>query len=139
MGRTIPQEVIQKRKDSYKIKPVWNKGKKMNAEFCKKASDWQKGKIISEEQKAKISASMKKVVRSEEAIKNMELARPKCGTTAKLVINLETGIFYDSIKNAWESYGLQTLTNLGRKVRGTQKNNTSFRYALSDSTIYARN
>lgn len=137
-GRIMPQEVRQKIKDTYKIKPIWNKGKKMSDEFCKNISERQKGRTIPEKQRLKISASMKNVVRSEEAVMNMKMARPECGTSAKLVVNLETGIFYDSIKNAWESYGIQTLTSLGRKIRGIQKNNTSFRYALPENNIYAQ-
>lgn len=46
----------------------------------------------------------------------------------KLLINLETGIFYNTIKEAAKTIGL-TRTGLTVKLLGYGKNNTQFRYA----------
>lgn len=47
---------------------------------------------------------------------------------AKLVIDLETGIFYDCIKEAAIARGLNQNT-LSDRLKGRKKNNTSIRYA----------
>lgn len=56
--------------------------------------------------------------------------RPVYGTSARLIINTDNGIFYDSIKTAWESYGRKVaLSHFGEKIRGNQRNYTPFVYA----------
>jgi 5-methylcytosine-specific restriction endonuclease McrBC GTP-binding regulatory subunit McrB len=47
---------------------------------------------------------------------------------AKIVINLESGIFYESCKEASEIYGYNHST-LKSKLNGINKNNTSLIYA----------
>lgn len=42
------------------------------------------------------------------------------------VINLETGIFYSTVKEAWQSYGRQGFHNMVAKLQGNRTNDTSY-------------
>ena len=50
-------------------------------------------------------------------------------THNKLVLNTETGIFYNSVKEAAEYYNRYCRSYLAYKLRGDIKNNTPFVYA----------
>jgi len=50
-------------------------------------------------------------------------------THSRLVLNTETGIFYNSVKEAAEYYNRYCRSNLAYKLRGDIKNNTPFIYA----------
>ena len=50
-------------------------------------------------------------------------------THNKLVLNTESGIFYDSVKEAAEYYNRYSRSNLAYKLRGVITNNTPFIYA----------
>lgn len=70
----------------------------------------------------------KGIVRSKETL--LKFSNAKLGNKnakAKLVINIETGIIYDSLKEAAISMSL-SFHSLYKKLIGTNKNNTQFRY-----------
>lgn len=78
------------------------------------------------ETKAKISEQHKGMKYSEETNKKKGSVGTKNGW-AKTVLNLETGIFYDCVREAAESIGANHRT-LANKLRGSKRNNTSFIY-----------
>lgn len=70
----------------------------------------------------------KGIVRSKETL--LKFSNAKLGNKnakSKLVINIETGIIYDSLKEAAISMSL-SFHSLYKKLIGTNKNNTQFRY-----------
>jgi len=70
----------------------------------------------------------KGIVRSKETL--LKFSNAKLGNKnakSKLVINIETGIIYDSLKEAAISMSL-SFHSLYKKIIGTNKNNTPFRY-----------
>lgn len=89
------------------------KGKKLSAETKQLISKAQTGKRPSEATKAKMSAS--------------STVRGKVNCQAKLVINLETGIFYDSATAAAMSINL-SISTLSDRLCGRRKNKTSLSY-----------
>ena len=83
------------------------------------------GKNLSKEH-IKILKSYK---HTEEAICKISLrSSGENNPNAKLVLNLETGIFYGCVKDAAETINLKPNT-LKQKLNGKRKNNTYFIYA----------
>jgi len=67
-----------------------------------------------------------------QALKKMSIAAKKrtgsLNSVSKLLINIENGIFYESITEASKAYGIST-SMLSFKLSGKFKNNTPLRYA----------
>lgn len=90
-----------------------------------------RGRVFSDESLKKMSNSMMGIKNhrygkhfSEETRRRMS-----CNSgMAKVIINIETGIFYDSITNAAASVN-KRQQYLQRKLSGVRRNNTMFRYA----------
>jgi hypothetical protein len=70
------------------------------------------------------------------AISNLEVVTQKqnidhsCenGVNGRLVLNLQNGVYHNTIKEAAESFGM-SCDSLGRRLRGNIKNNTPFTFA----------
>lgn len=92
-----------------------NAGKLVSDETRRKSSISHKGKRLSEEQKKKISLSNKGKVRPYDTKKK------------KIILNLETGIFYLGLSEV-SSVSDYSIKDLSRKLNGSRKNNTSFIY-----------
>lgn len=105
-----------------------------NAMFGKKQSE-----------KAKLKMSLKKQNLSEESRKNYSISaknrdksfyeklsiinKGKLPTNCKIVLNLETGIFYNSVTEASKTFSKgQGSKTLAPKLSGLRKNNTNFIY-----------
>jgi len=96
-------------------------GTKMSEETKLKLSVARKGKKLSKEHVRKMSLSKKGVKQSAEHIR-------KCASGhCKLVLDISTGIFYKSLKEAAFTFNLNNGT-LGFRLRGGLKNNTSLIY-----------
>lgn len=107
-----------------------------------KVINTHKGKVLSKETRELISKSNTGKVRSEQARLNMSrahLGKPLTESQkrnqslemlernpfGKIVLNLETGIYFDSGIQAAKAHGLHAV-GLNRKLRGERKNNTQF-------------
>lgn len=110
-------------------------GKKHTEESKLKISNSLKGRksrlgaILSNETKKKIGTSNKGKKRSDETKLKMSLSRkniPRLYSVnrEKLILDLSTGIFYDSIVESANVFGLKTST-LGNYLRGKRKNITN--------------
>lgn len=103
-------------------------GKKHSEETRQKMSKSQKEKSpISEETRLKMSKAQKGKKMPKEAIDAIQKARKiireeKGFLYGKLVLSLETGIFYNSVKEAAEAYGVKKDT-FGAYLRGDIKTN----------------
>lgn len=85
---------------------------------------------VTQETRRKISEANKGNKHTEESKKKMSESRNRGGNPrAKMVLNLETGIYYDCIKDASESITHYKYTTLKSKINGNTENNTSFIYA----------
>ena len=106
-GKRLPKETIERISQSNKGRSVWNQGKKgvYSDETLKKMSDGKKGCIAWN--------------------KGMKNVNGK--GLAKLVIDFNTGIFYESAKEASIAKGLKHTT-LKSQLNGTNKNKTSMMY-----------
>ena len=107
-GKAHPKHLIEQIRLKNIGKKAWNKGKKnvYTIEQLKKMSEAQKGKFAWNKGKKNVNGL----------------------GMAKIVINLESGIFYESCKEASEIYGYNHST-LKSKLNGINKNNTSLIYA----------
>jgi len=112
----------------------------LNCILTKTDSKSGKGKPISDKQKKQISKVHKGKVLSQETIKKIKLARSKQIITeehkrrisensgsARIVLDLNTGVFYNSAKELAVLYGLKPNSVVCRLI-GKVKNNTSFIY-----------
>jgi len=106
-------------------------GKKLSNESIAKMvakkkgiSSWNKGKkgIYSEETLKKMSDSKKGSIAWNKGLKNVNGKG-----LAKLVMDFNTGIFYESAKEASLAIGLKHTT-LKSKLNGSNKNETSYKY-----------
>ena len=93
------------------------KGKKMPEDSKKKLSESRKGIIFSKEHKLKMSISSKGKKKSKETIKERY----------KIILNLETGIFYYGQKEASESICIK-IGKLNACLNGYNPNKTPFIY-----------
>lgn len=104
-----------------------SKGMKHTSETKLKISQWQIGKIVSNETKLKISNSHKGK-QTTLGRKHSEETKRKIGDKSqKIIINIETGIFYFGIQEVSLIYKINHST-LRNKLNGSTKNNTNFRY-----------
>lgn len=88
------------------------------------------GAVVSEETKAKISASNKGKKATDEAKKKMSENRRLGGNVhAKIVLNIESGVYFGCGKEAWMSQTKYAYSTLKGKLNGSLKiNDTPFRY-----------
>lgn len=115
------QEIKDKKSKALKGRIPWNKGLKTPLETIEKmrissipASILRRGRKASEETRKKLSIAHK--------------GRP-C-PTRKLVLNTQTGIFYDSADLAYNSVNLKfKIGAFTKRLHGETKNNTPFIYA----------
>jgi hypothetical protein len=107
-GKSHPKELIEQIRLKNIGRVSWNKGKKgvYTDSQLKKMSEIKKGKTPWNLGKRGVNGMGK----------------------AKIVLNLDNGIFYDSCKEASLLYGLPHST-LKCKLNGSMKNNTNFIYA----------
>jgi hypothetical protein len=133
-GKSHPKELIEQIRLKNIGRVSWNKGKKgvytdsqlkKMSEIKKGKTPWNKGVSHSEETKKIISAN-----RISKNITPWNLGKRGVNGMgkAKIVLNLDNGIFYDSCKEASLLYGLPHST-LKCKLNGSMKNNTNFIYA----------
>jgi len=90
------------------------------------------GRKHTEETKAKMRASMKGIHKGKTPWnKGKSYFNGADNPRSRMVVNLETGIFYDTIKSAAESIGIsdRTLRNKLNPNQPEKKNNTSLIYA----------
>lgn len=132
-GKKLSPEAIEKSRLKRLGQTAWNKGKKgiYSEESLKKMSEMQKGKPAwnkgiprTEEEKRKASSTR--------LLKNIPAwNKGKKGVNgsgqAKIVLNFENGVFYDSCKEASLIYGFRHSTLKG-KLNGSSKNNTNLIY-----------
>jgi hypothetical protein len=104
-GRVFSEETRIKMSNSFK-------GKFVSDETRLKLSELNKGKLLSEETKKKISKAIKGGL----------------NPNAKIVLDLQTGIFYDCTKEAAITIGV-TRRGLSRMLSGGSKNKTTMIYA----------
>ncbi len=126
-GRVVSEETRLKLSLNAKGKPSPNKGKKVAPEIVQK----QRIKLI---EGGKVKGPNNPFYGKTHSEANLSKMRGKSkgvgglNNTAKLVINTETGMFYDCIKDAAESILLKPYV-LSKMLRGDRKNKTSFIYA----------
>jgi group I intron endonuclease len=113
-----------------------HKGKKLSEEHKRKISDGQKGRIPSEETRKKIGEKHKNKIVSKESRLKMSESQKKLNQSgyinpsSKMVIDLETGFIYNSIREAWEhnkDYIKIKLNSFTCKLAGANKNKTKFK------------
>jgi group I intron endonuclease len=113
-----------------------NTGRKHSKETKEKISMSQKGKIISEESRKKISESAKgRVISEETRIKLSESSKARSAYSIenmavlkrKLILNTQTGIFYNGLKEASECECIK-LGTLKTYMIGIRKNKTDLIY-----------
>jgi len=104
-------------------------GKKMSAETRRKVSEAGRGRVTSAETKIKLSKAGIGRKHSDETKMKLSIAhKGNDNGRSKLIINTETGIFYDSIKIAARSVKTSPTT-LSYKLNGIRRNNTSLTFA----------
>ena len=106
------------------------KGRKMSKETKLKLSKAHTGKKLSEIHKEKLRLSL--IGRKGHTKKATEETKEKCRLNStnhlsKIVLDLNTGIFYNSAKEVSDLYSFKQST-FRCKLNGTNKNNTSFSY-----------
>lgn len=114
----------EKTKQKMSGRTPWNKGKKCTEEVRKKLIESHKGIIPSEEARKKRSLALKGRTLSEAQKKMLSAIMKECHPAQRAVINTEYGIFYNSIKSAFASYG-QNITFKVFKNR-LEKNKLNF-------------
>lgn len=105
-----------------KVNAPWNKGKKMPEEQRKKMAR-RIGKKLSEEQKIKLRGWR----HTKEAKLKIGSASKGNSYPSKIVLNTETGIFYDSAIEAAESINMPYST-FAKNLSGWKRNETSYIY-----------
>lgn len=119
LGRKHTPESIEKCRVSKLGNPSFT-GKKHKPETLLKMSKAQKGKIISNESKEKRRQTLASRSPTEKEI-NSRLNNP----SSKLVLNLETGIYYNSVKEA-QRYSTYPRNILQSMLSGQQINKSSY-------------
>jgi hypothetical protein len=111
-GKKHSDKTKKKISDSKKGTQAWNKGL---IGFCK-------GKILSEETKKKMSEKGKGRKLSEQS--KRKISENNINKNVKLVLNTESGVFHNSLKEACEVYNIKP-SHLSNMLRGYRKNKTS--------------
>lgn len=102
-----------------------NSPKQRSEETKKKIGDFNRNKKRSEDICLKISQSRKGIKFSESHKKNIRISKTgQNNKRSKLVLDLSTGVFYDSIAEAGKTYSIDSRT-LSRYLNGTRKNITN--------------
>jgi len=128
-------EIERKWQDHYNATSNEN----LNCILTKTDSKSGVGKSISEKQKAQISLVHKGKVYSQETRNKIKLARSKQIITeehkrkiseggGRLVLNVESGVFHNSAKEASETYGIKHNSFICRLI-GKVRNNSNLIYA----------
>jgi group I intron endonuclease len=121
------------------------KGVKKSQESIDKVIQKITGRKLSEEHKNKIGKahlgrknSIETIIKMKNAHSNVSVeTRQKMrnaqingkGSNAKIVLNLENGVFYETIKDAWKSYGVKSMGNFQKRLSKGHKNDILFRLA----------
>lgn len=138
-GKPFSEVGKAKLKEYYKTNSVWNKGMKMPSWIVEKSRQAQLklGRKLSPEQRQQISDRNKGYKPTEEAKQKLRDRRKISHPCQRLVINIETGIFYKSIKEAHAAYGKKMkLTHFGGRMRGHELNETPFRFCDEDGNLF---
>jgi group I intron endonuclease len=128
-----------KMSDETIFKMVNNRSYKVSEEYKQKVSLFFKGKKLSQEQKTKISISNTGQKRTEKTkskiseswnVNSKERIQKMIdnNTNRKIVLDLYTGVYYNSLKELCEINNFNNL-NTSRKLSGYSKNTTNFIYA----------
>lgn len=113
-----------------------NYGKKLSEETKERIGNSNRGKKYSEEYKLFISKSRKGSIPWNKKVSMTDKQKENLGThqktrathsKSKLILDLQTGIFYDCIKDAAEAYGYVYRT-LCQRLDGTVRNKTNLVY-----------
>ena len=96
-----------------------NKGKKHTEEYKLKMSELKKGSIVTTETRLKISEKAKGRIKTDEHLNNIRLAK------TKIILDVQTGIYYQGLKEVSELFDISYST-LKKRMYGILKNNTSF-------------
>lgn len=107
--------------DSKNKMRIAQKGRVISFETRKKMSESRKGRVISEETRNKISNSRKGIVFS-------QYQRSKLSASAsKMVLHLETGVFFDSASSAADCFGFKR-GNFMNMLSGNRNNKSNCIY-----------
>lgn len=105
-------------------------GFKFTQEIKDKISKANKGKTHSIESKKKMSLYRKGIKKSESH--KIKIGKKQIGGLnhrAKIVLDLHTGIYYDCVKDAFNSYNFNFhIKSLGKKLNGRLVNNTNLTF-----------
>jgi len=124
MKMSIAKKGIKLSKEHIEKIRVLSTGKKHTEEAKAKIGLKHKGKTISIEQRMRLSKLKTGVPLSESTKLKISKNRPD----SKIIINTETGIFYDNIRLAANSINMP-WSSLSYRLSGSMKNITSFKYA----------
>ena len=137
-GRIVSQETRKKLSNALKgkkksIQSIENNrksniGRKMTIETREKISKSLKGRVLSEKQRENLRKCAKYKNLGRKATEETKKKMSKNSGTAKLVFNVQTGIFYDSCKKASESTSYMSAGFLNKKLTGWNINKTDFIY-----------
>jgi group I intron endonuclease len=121
------------------------KGVKKSQESIDKFIQKMTGRKLSEEHKNKIGKANLGRKNSIETINKMKNAHSNVSletrqkmrnahigskdSNAKIVLNLENGVFYETIKDAWKSYDIKSMSNFQKRLSKNPKNNVLFKLA----------
>lgn len=99
-----------------------NKGNKHTEEYKLNMSKIKKGSIVTEETRLKISQTCKGKIKTSEHLNNISLAQ------SRIILDVNTGIFYKNLKEVSELFEISYST-FKKRMYGKLKNNTSFMFA----------
>ena len=124
--KRTPEEIEQNR--------ITHIGRKHSPESLEKMRIISTGKRHSQATKNMIRAQRIGVKRSPETIEKMRIgltgkkhSPESCAKKCKLVLNMETGVFYESASEAAKSINL-SISKLSNRLKGWANNNTSMAY-----------
>jgi len=139
-GKTHTEETRKKLSSHHKIngtKPPSQKGYKHTEEARKKITESLKGKTHTEEARKNMSLAQKGHKVSYQARKNMSEAQKAIGNkppaqwgkkhNSKIVLDVNTGVFYDNGAEVADLYSFNRMT-FSNWLNGKRPNKTSFRY-----------
>lgn len=138
IGKKHSNETKQKMSNSHKGRTFTEETKKKISEtnkltysredIKKKISDRHKGKTLTDETKKKISQSQKGKILGEEHKKKISKSLMYGNAyQAKIVMDINSGVFYSCAKEAADVYGVKPAT-LNTWLNGKRTNKTSLRY-----------